>query len=55
MGLEALLHYISRSGQISLQLKDRISRETDPDVVKKWLDIAFDGSSLKELEKEILK
>ena len=52
---EALLHYISCSGQVSAQLKDRISRETDPDVVKKWLDTAFGGSSLKELEKEILK
>ena len=51
---EALLRYISRSSQISPQLKDRISREKDPGVVKKWLDMAYEGSSAEELEKEIL-
>ena len=48
---KTLLHYLSRTGNpVSDRLKDRILSETDPDMLEKWLDMAFGGASAQELE-----
>ena len=51
---ETLLHYLAQTGNpVSDRLKDRILSEADPDVLKKWLDMAFGKASAQDLEKEI--
>lgn len=48
---KTLLHYLSRTGNpVSDRLKDRILSEPDPDMLEKWLDMAFGGASAQELE-----
>ncbi len=50
---DSLLLYLQNLGLVSKELCDRIQMERDSEVLKQWMEIAFQSKSLEKFEKKI--
>lgn len=49
--IESILELLLDIGEISNSLSDKISAETDEDVLRRWLKLAGKSNDIKEFEK----